>query len=364
MHFVCTMVPMCRHLSMWACLFVALGLLTRQAHSKGKGSGSAVPVKGYYRSDGTYVAPHMRSAPDGDPSNNWSTRGNVNPYTGEEGTKVFPSGAATTGGSPAISGESPPMPSSRTSPERPSTESYSGIKSTPSLRRAGGEISKRRGWQLIGHNPNGVILDQFNLISATAIACSRVDVWSKCRPINDENPLRDSETIATRASFFSAINVRTGLLEVWGFPGTVECEKEEMVVRENRGQDYEYPSTCSEIAISDLGAAWDRAHQPQRVVSQPNPANSDQNVVRELVAQQNKLLRVCNIVQEVGRRIDGLTTSEAAAIITRAIPTFSKDDFTQIAVRFGIVQCIEPRTQIVDNCAHGTILHYRKATCH
>lgn len=46
-----------------------------------------VYVKGYYRRDGTYVAPHMRSSPDGNSFNNWSTRGNVNPFTGEPGTK-------------------------------------------------------------------------------------------------------------------------------------------------------------------------------------------------------------------------------------------------------------------------------------
>lgn len=43
-------------------------------------------VRGYTRRDGTYVAPHMRSAPDRNPYNNFSTRGNVNPYTGEVGT--------------------------------------------------------------------------------------------------------------------------------------------------------------------------------------------------------------------------------------------------------------------------------------
>lgn len=42
-----------------------------------------VRVRGYFRRDGTYVQPHMRSAPDGNPYNNWSFPGNVNPYTGE-----------------------------------------------------------------------------------------------------------------------------------------------------------------------------------------------------------------------------------------------------------------------------------------
>lgn len=42
-------------------------------------------VNGYYRSNGTYVQGHMQTNPDGNPYNNWSTRGNVNPYTGQPG---------------------------------------------------------------------------------------------------------------------------------------------------------------------------------------------------------------------------------------------------------------------------------------
>jgi len=42
-------------------------------------------VNGYYRSNGTYVAPHYQTNPDGNVYNNWSTQGNVNPYTGQPG---------------------------------------------------------------------------------------------------------------------------------------------------------------------------------------------------------------------------------------------------------------------------------------
>ncbi len=48
-----------------------------------------VRVRGYYRSNGTYVQPHYRSDPDGNPYNNWSTYPNINPYTGKRGTKRF-----------------------------------------------------------------------------------------------------------------------------------------------------------------------------------------------------------------------------------------------------------------------------------
>lgn len=45
-----------------------------------------VRVSGYYRKNGTYVQPHYRSSPDGNPYNNWSYPGNTNPYTGKTAT--------------------------------------------------------------------------------------------------------------------------------------------------------------------------------------------------------------------------------------------------------------------------------------
>lgn len=64
----------------------------------GVASGSAsaqVYVHGYTTKNGTYVAPHYRSSPDRNPYNNWSTVGNVNPYTGQLGTKNPYSSPAT-----------------------------------------------------------------------------------------------------------------------------------------------------------------------------------------------------------------------------------------------------------------------------
>lgn len=48
---------------------------------------SQVHVKGYYRKNGTYVQSHYRSLPNRTKSDNYSTKGNINPYTGKEGTK-------------------------------------------------------------------------------------------------------------------------------------------------------------------------------------------------------------------------------------------------------------------------------------
>jgi hypothetical protein len=40
----------------------------------------------YIRRDGTYVGPYHHTMPDSNPFNNYSTRGNTNPYTGAPGT--------------------------------------------------------------------------------------------------------------------------------------------------------------------------------------------------------------------------------------------------------------------------------------
>lgn len=51
------------------------------------GAYAQVYVNGYTKSNGTYVAPHMRSSPNSTTADNYSTKGNINPYTGETGTK-------------------------------------------------------------------------------------------------------------------------------------------------------------------------------------------------------------------------------------------------------------------------------------
>lgn len=47
---------------------------------------AAVHVRGYYRSNGTYVQPHYRTAPNSTIMDNYSTYPNINPYTGKQGT--------------------------------------------------------------------------------------------------------------------------------------------------------------------------------------------------------------------------------------------------------------------------------------
>ena len=44
-------------------------------------------VRGHYRKSGSYVQPHYRTNSNNTRLDNYSTRGNVNPYNGRVGTK-------------------------------------------------------------------------------------------------------------------------------------------------------------------------------------------------------------------------------------------------------------------------------------
>lgn len=55
-------------------LFIPLTILAKDVY-----------VEGYTRSDGTYVKGHYRTSPDSTINNNYSTQGNINPYTGKKG---------------------------------------------------------------------------------------------------------------------------------------------------------------------------------------------------------------------------------------------------------------------------------------
>ncbi|APA65644.1 SH3 domain-containing protein [Maribacter sp. 1_2014MBL_MicDiv] len=60
------------------CLFFLL-------NSLGQTNKNHVRVKAYYKSDGTYVPSHYRTAPNSSNRDNFSTLGNTNPYTGKKG---------------------------------------------------------------------------------------------------------------------------------------------------------------------------------------------------------------------------------------------------------------------------------------
>jgi hypothetical protein len=48
----------------------------------------SVRVRGYYKpSTGRYIMPHYRTSPNRTKWDNWSTKGNINPFTGKKGYK-------------------------------------------------------------------------------------------------------------------------------------------------------------------------------------------------------------------------------------------------------------------------------------
>ena len=44
-------------------------------------------VRGHLRKDGKYIAPHNRTKANKTQRDNWSSKGNTNPYTGKRGQK-------------------------------------------------------------------------------------------------------------------------------------------------------------------------------------------------------------------------------------------------------------------------------------
>jgi hypothetical protein len=53
-------------------------------------SGQTTYAPGYTKKNGTYVAPHYKTSPNKTKVDNWSTKPNVNPYTGKQGTVILP----------------------------------------------------------------------------------------------------------------------------------------------------------------------------------------------------------------------------------------------------------------------------------
>jgi hypothetical protein len=69
---------------------VSVAAAQNRANSGGYGWGSnshSNSVSGHFNSNGSYTQPHQRSNPNNTDLDNYSTRGNVNPYTGAVGTR-------------------------------------------------------------------------------------------------------------------------------------------------------------------------------------------------------------------------------------------------------------------------------------
>ena len=63
------------------------GGYSRSGHGHVGSYSRTVRVRGYSKKSGAHVSPHNRTSPDSTRNNNWSHKGNINPYTGKVGSK-------------------------------------------------------------------------------------------------------------------------------------------------------------------------------------------------------------------------------------------------------------------------------------
>jgi hypothetical protein len=71
-----------------AFLAASTGLSFAQYGGYGTGSNSQSHyTQGHSNSNGSYTQPHYQTNPNSTTSDNYGTRGNVNPYTGRSGTR-------------------------------------------------------------------------------------------------------------------------------------------------------------------------------------------------------------------------------------------------------------------------------------
>ena len=68
-------------------LLLVLALLVGVLSFSASADARTTRVKGYYKpSTGRYVVPHYKTTPNRSKFDNFSTKGNYNPYTGKKGT--------------------------------------------------------------------------------------------------------------------------------------------------------------------------------------------------------------------------------------------------------------------------------------
>lgn len=71
--------------------FASIVVVTAQSYSGASSYSTSTSVRyqsGYTRSDGTYVQGHYKTSSNGSNHDNYSTKGNVNAYTGSAGTRA------------------------------------------------------------------------------------------------------------------------------------------------------------------------------------------------------------------------------------------------------------------------------------
>ena len=74
-------------MSKFTIVLLALCSVSVGAFAKGGSSGGSHAISGHVTKNGTYVAPSHATNPNSVKTDNYSHKGNTNPYTGKPGTK-------------------------------------------------------------------------------------------------------------------------------------------------------------------------------------------------------------------------------------------------------------------------------------
>ncbi len=69
------------------CVAIILSTSIAEAKKANGGSGGSHHVNGHFKKNGTYVQPHHATNPNHTQRDNYSSKPNVNPYNGKQGTK-------------------------------------------------------------------------------------------------------------------------------------------------------------------------------------------------------------------------------------------------------------------------------------
>lgn len=69
-------------------LFLAIAFMGTATIGYAQTNSSDNYQSGYYKSNGTYVEGHYKTAPNTTNTDNYSTQGNTNPYSGTSGTRA------------------------------------------------------------------------------------------------------------------------------------------------------------------------------------------------------------------------------------------------------------------------------------
>lgn len=224
--------------------FSALGCFALVVTFLGNSAVADVSVRGHFRKEGTYVAQHMRSSPNSTTLDNWSTKGNVNPYNGQVGTKnsaqsasasFAPVGSVPSSGtvqsSSSYSGSTSPSPNELRSESSASTPKQleigsiqvgTGMTTVEWLLGKPERISDANGGGKYWHYPNGAWVEssRYNYVLGFGGLS-----WLPEKPSKESTPLNDDDLKLRIEQLEAKVAKLSAVIEKSVQDGSIEFQK-------------------------------------------------------------------------------------------------------------------------------------------